>query len=299
MTQSWKISFACPRELAQHLTGDVPALDALDNPPLLVATEPDEQKPEEWRIDAYVEEEPSEELIALLQALKPGLTRAEMDIGPVGDEDWVTLSQAGLDPIEAGRFFVYPSHHADLLPDGRIGIMIDAGQAFGTGQHQTTTGCLRMIDGLVDAGGIANVLDIGTGTAILALAAKKALRCPVVATDIDPVSIEVSALNIALNGEKTGDAPEAIMLDVADGPHSAVIAARAPYDLVTANILAGPLIEMAAGISALVAPGGKLILAGLLTTQADAVLAAYAPHGLHEVRRISLGDWPTLLLARD
>ncbi len=298
MTQSWKISFPCTRALAQQLTGEVPALDSLDNPPLLVATEPDEQEPEQWRIDAYVEDEPDEALIALMQSLCPGLARADIDVGPVGDEDWVTLSQAGLDPIEAGRFFVYPSHHAERLPQNRIGIMIDAGQAFGTGQHQTTTGCLRMIDALADEGGIANVLDIGTGTAILALAAKKALRCPVVATDIDPVSIEVSALNIALNGEKTGDTPDAIMLDVADGPNSAVIAVRAPYDLVTANILAGPLIEMAAGISALVAPGGKLVLAGLLTTQADAVLAAYAPYGLHEVRRITLGDWPTLLLAR-
>lgn len=292
---SWKISFPCPRGVALALSGDVPALDALDPPLLIVATEPDEQSPEQWRIDAYVQAQPSGEFLALLLDHAPGVARDAVSVEQLADEDWVTLSQAGLPPVTAGRFYVSTPRDAHLAPAGSIGLVIDAGLAFGTGQHATTTGCLRMIDSLSDIAP-ARVLDLGTGSAILALAARKLFGSPVVATDIDPVAVEVAARNARDNGVEP--AAGAFMLGLADGTQCPLIAAHAPYDLVIANILAGPLIEMAEAISQVVAPGGRLILAGLLVAQADAVQRAYAPFGFAEERRITLGDWPTLLLRR-
>lgn len=293
---SWKISFPCPRVIAEQWAHETPEIDHLENPLLIVATEPDESKPDDWRIDAYAEHRPDDAQLAGLMA-RAGLTdRSQISIEALEAEDWVTMSQQGLEPIRAGRFFVYPSHYNETLPKDAITLRIDAGQAFGTGQHQTTSGCLMMIDRLIGHHPIRRGLDIGTGTAILALAMHKACTCPVVATDVDPVSIEVSAENIRTNGEELAEG--ALMLDVADGTQSNLIARYAPYDLVCANILARPLIDMAEGISQTVAPEGRLILAGLLDTQADDVKAAYAAHGLKEVDRITMGDWPTLLLAR-
>lgn len=292
---SWKISFPCPRAVALALSGDVPALDALEPPLLIVATEPDEQSPEQWRIDAYAQAEPTGEVLALLLDHAPGVARDAVRVEQLADEDWVTLSQSNLPPVTAGRFFVSTPRDAHLAPAGSIGLVIDAGLAFGTGQHATTTGCLCMIDSLAGSAP-ARALDLGTGTAILALAARKLFGCLVVATDIDPVAVEVAGRNARANDVEP--AAGAFMLGVADGTESALIAAHAPYDLVIANILAGPLIEMAGAIAAVVAPGGRLILAGLLVEQADAVQRAYAPFGLAEEHRITLGDWPTLLLRR-
>ncbi|MCA3254537.1 MAG: 50S ribosomal protein L11 methyltransferase, partial [Alphaproteobacteria bacterium] len=234
-------------------------------------------------------------------SLVPGADPAAMQVEHVPAADWVTLSQAGLEPISAGRFHVYTARHADTLKPGQIGLLIEAGQAFGTGQHETTAGCLTMIDRLAEEGfAVADAIDLGTGTAILALGiAKRWRQARVLATDIDPVAIEVSAENVAVNGERVGSGAGEIALAVADGPNHPEIAARAPYQLVVANILAGPLIEMAGGIGPLVAPGGRLLLAGLLTEQAAAVTAAYVAAGLRPVARHDAGDWPTLMLTRD
>jgi len=261
------------------------------NPPVLVADEPDESKPDDWLIHAYFEHPPTRAEIATLTSLGSGPPQVEQ----LGEADWVTMSQAGLQPIRAGRFTVHtPTHAAD--PD-RINLEIDASLAFGTGQHATTSGCLAALDRLEREGAhFANIADIGTGTGLLAFAAL-ALRpdAKCIATDIDPVAVDVARDNAAINGVKLGHGAGELLLTVADGLDSPLLAARAPFDLIVANILAGPLIELAPGFANALAPGGMIILAGLLDTQADSVCAAYEKLGLAIHDRGS-GEWPVLVL---
>ena len=190
--------------------------------------------------------------------------------------DWVTMSQQGLGPIRAGRFFVHtPMHYADR-PADTVNFEIDAGLAFGTGQHDTTAGCLAALDRLEAAGKrFANIADIGTGTGLLAFA-EMALwpEAKAIATDIDEIAVRVSEENAAINGLKLGHGPGELLLAVADGMDHPLIQARAPYDLLIANILAGPLIELAPAFATSIAPRASVVLAGLLDTQADAVIAA-------------------------
>ena len=300
MSDSWKLSLPCTRAEGEAFGGDIPALAALDDPPVIVATEPDEDQPDAWRIDAYCETRPSETLIELLLSLVPSAAHSGVTIERVADADWVTESQAGLAPISAGRFHVHTSADPGTPSPGQTVLRIDAGRAFGTGHHATTTGCLVMLDRLANEGRVfRNALDLGTGTGLLALGIASAWpTAAVIASDIDPVSIEVAAENIAVNGGRVGVGTGEIALAVADGLGHASLAARAPYDLIAANILARPLIDMAADIAGALAPGGTLILAGLLSSQADAVLAAYAVHGCKLAARHEIGDWPTLVLER-
>ena len=209
----------------------------------------------------------------------------------------MTRSQQGLQPIRAGRFFVHtPMHYADR-PAETVNFEIDAGLAFGTGQHATTAGCLGVLDRLATSGAqFSNVADIGTGTGLLAFAALAlwpGARC--IATDIDPVAIDVSRDNAAINSVKTGHGAGELLLAVADGMDSPMLAARAPFDLLIANILAGPLIELAPAFAQALAPGGTIILAGLLDTQAEAVAKAYEAQGLKLIDRGN-GEWPVVEL---
>ena len=211
--------------------------------------------------------------------------------------DWVTKSQQGLQPIRAGRFFVHtPMHYTDR-PADTVNLEIDAGLAFGTGQHATTAGCLGALDGLATSGAaFKNVADIGTGTGLLAFAALSLWpesRC--IATDIDPIAVDVSRDNAAINSVKLGHGAGELLLAVADGMDSPMLAARAPFDLLIANILAGPLIELAPAFVSALAPGGTIILAGLLDTQAEGVVRAYEKRGLKLQDRGS-GEWPVLVL---
>ena len=299
MTDTWKITLPCTREEGEAFAGEF-TLPSEREPPVISAEEADESDPERWQVTAYVEGEPDETLIADLLALVPSATRGDMAIERLPAQDWLTLSQQGLQPIAAGRFHVYTAAHADTLKPGQIGIRIEAGQAFGTGQHATTAGCLTILDRLANTGyAFANILDLGTGSGILALAAiKRWPHARVVASDIDPVSVEVAAENVLMNGERVGSDAGAIELVAADGFDDPRLRARAPYDLVLANILAGPLITLAADIAAVMAPGGNLLLAGLLTDQADDVIAAYAAVGCRLFERHVVGDWPTLRLMR-
>lgn len=300
MTDTWKITLPCTREEGEALAGEV-TLASGREPPVISTEEPDPNDPERWQLTAYIEVEPDATLIADLLALIPSARRTDLVVEALPAQDWLTLSQAGLKPISAGRFHVYTAAHADTLRPGQIGIRIEAGQAFGTGQHETTAGCLTVLDRLAEAGrDFANVLDLGTGSGILALGIVK--RWPgaqVIASDIDPVSVEVAAENVELNGERVGDGAGAIELVAADGLGHARLQARAPFDLVAANILAGPLIALASDIAAVLAPGGTLLLAGLLVDQADDVIAAYAAVGCRLTDRLTVGDWPTLRLTRD
>jgi len=294
---TWKVSLPCTRAEAEALKEDIAQFAAMDAPPVLMTSEADGDA---WRMDAYFESEPDAADIALLRSLAPSAGGAQPVAEELGDADWVTLSQAGLEPIRAGRFFVHTPAHRDSVPPGAIAFEIDAGRAFGTGQHETTTGCLIALDRLKASGArIANLADIGTGTGLLAFAAMRlwpAARA--IASDIDPVAIEVAAANAAVNGIGIGRARGRLELIVAPGMDHRRLRDRAPYDLLIANILASPLVDLAPALAGALAPGGRLILAGLLDHQAQSVAAAYRRQGMAAVARIDRGDWPSLVLRK-
>jgi len=300
MTDSWKVTLPCTRAEAEALKDDISPLAWLDFPPVLMTSEADGARPDEWRLDAYFDHEPTAEMLGLLAALAPSSAGVEPAVERVEDRDWVTLSQQGLEPIRAGRFFVHTPAHRDSAPPDLIALEIDAGRAFGTGQHETTTGCLVALSAMKAGGAaVANLVDLGTGTGLLAFAALKlwpAARAA--ASDNDPVAIEVSEENAAINRVRPGRARGQLELVVAEGMDHVRLQARAPYDLVIANILAGPLIGLAPSVAAAIAPGGRLILAGLLDHQAPAVAAAYRRQGMMLTGRVERGEWPTLVMRK-
>jgi ribosomal protein L11 methyltransferase len=209
------------------------------------------------------------------------------------DADWIRLSQEGLPPVRAGRFFVYGAHDAGAVPHGVIPIRIEAGLAFGTGHHETTALCLGVLSDLSKRRRFANVLDLGCGTGLLAIGAAKLWRRPVIASDIDPVAVEVTRENARANGE--GPLVRGVTADGLDHP---ALAGQAPYDLVVANILAGPLTRLAPAIARALEPGGVLILSGLLAWQENLVASFYRPQGLILRTTRRAGVWTALLLER-
>jgi len=282
---AWKVTLPCTRAEAEAIDTAEPALDAV-----LMTSEEVEDDVERWRLDAYLEDEPDAATIAALRALLPSAAGVEPRIEALGDADWVAMSQAGLEPIREGRFVVHTSAFPAEAPANGRAYLIDAGQAFGTGHHATTSGCLAMLDGLSDRT-FGNVIDLGTGTGLLAFAAQHLWpAATITATDIDPIAVQVTRENMAANDVAN------LQLIVADGARDPGIAARAPYDLVIANILAGPLIAMAPEVTAIAAPGASVVLAGLLTRQADEVIAAYAAQGCALAARDVRGDWTILRL---
>jgi ribosomal protein L11 methyltransferase len=297
---NWKLSLPCTRAEAELLNEDVTALAQFDSPPTLMTSEAAPDRADEWRLDAYFDRKPGAEDVALIRQLVPSAGATEPVIEPIDDADWVTISQQGLEPIRAGRFFVHTPAHRSAIPADAIAFEIDAGRAFGTGHHETTTGCLEALDRLKSSGAtFRNVLDIGTGTGLLAFSALKLWPAArIAASDIDPVSIEVTSENARINGIGTGRGHGQVELRVAAGLKDQRLRARAPFDLIIANILAGPLITMAPAISAALAPGGRLILAGLLAQQEEAVAGAYRRHRLTTSGRVLLGEWPTLILRK-
>ena len=289
---SFRATIACNRAQAEAIADTDAAFADIADPPVLVADEPDAARPDQWLIHAYFDHPPSGEELAALASLGVGEPRVEQ----LGEADWVTMSQSGLQPIRAGRFYVHTPMYRGV-PPGAVPFEIDAGLAFGTGQHATTSGCLAALDTLQYNGCLfTNIVDVGTGSGLLAFAALALwpqARC--IATDIDAVAIDVARDNAAINGVKMGHGVGELLLAVADGMESALLTARAPFDLIVANILAGPLIALAPGFREALAPGGTIMLSGLLDTQADAVAAAYEAQGLHIKERGS-GEWPVLVL---
>ncbi len=212
-------------------------------------------------------------------------------VEPLPDQDWIKHSQEGLPPVRAGRFFVYGAHDAGQVPAGVIPMRIEAGMAFGTGHHETTALCLAALSDLARARRYRHMLDLGCGTGLIAIGAAKLWKRPVLASDIDPVAIEVTKENARGNG--AGPLVRAV---VADGLINPVLAASAPYDLIVANILAGPLTRLAPQIVGALAPGGTLILSGLLHNQEDLVLSFY--HRLQLRERYREGPWSALVLMK-
>lgn len=296
---SWTVSLPCTRDEAEALSGEIPELDAMPEAPVIVTREIDEDAGL-WQLDAYMDAKPGAALLKLLQSFVPSAKGQQPVVAELPEEDWVTLSQQGLEPVRAGRFFVHTSSYADRVPPGTTPFLIDASQAFGTGGHDTTAGCLAMLDRLARQGASPrNIADIGTGTGLLAFAAMALWpRAKAIASDIDPASIVVTRDNAGINGVSLGRGGGRLALAVAPGTDHPAIRHRAPYDLIIANILAGPLITLAPDIAAATAPGGHAILAGLIARQMDPVLAAYRAQGFRLAARGGSAEWPCLLLVK-
>ena len=267
------------------------ALEALEPAPTGVGVFEVEDGKGIWEVGGYFLDAPDDIDLALLSA---AFGAGPFVVSEVPDQDWVAKVRRELPPVEAGRFFVYGSHDAALLPEGRIGLLIEAAMAFGTGHHGTTLGCLRAYDRLLDDGQrFDNVLDLGCGTAVLAMSAARMGAAHVLASDIDPVAVEVALANVKANGLVGRVAcVESVGFD------SPVLRAGAPFDLIFANILKGPLIELAPDIAAHLAPGGRAILSGLLVEQADEIVEVYQGQGLALETREDLGEWSALTLRR-
>jgi ribosomal protein L11 methyltransferase len=248
-----------------------------------------------WHVEGFASEKPQAALIEAALALAwaaLGTAPPEIAVERVAERDWLAENQASFPPLVAGRYFIHGSHHQGGTPAGRIGLRIDAATAFGTGEHATTRSCLLALDRLARRGRRRRVLDMGTGTGILAIAAAKTWRRPVQARDIDAESVKVTARNAAVNGV-------AGLVDVrrSDGYRDRFLRRAGRFDLVVANILARPLSLMAKDLARALAPGGVAVLSGLLARHEPAVLAAHRAQGLHLRRRIAIAGWHTLVLA--
>jgi len=259
-----------------------------------IATTEVDEKNDVWEASIYLM---AEDEAAIHERL-----RAMLDDGPAGivierevipDIDWIAKSLEGLKPVRAGRFLVHGSHDRDKVHAHDVAIEIDAGQAFGTGHHGTTAGCLEMIAEVTRARPVANALDLGTGSGVLAIAIRKLLPVPVLATDIDPIAVKVARENARRNGIVQG-----IDFRVAPGFHSTAFREHGPFDLIIANILARPLMKMAPQLVANLAGGGSVILSGILAAQRWKVIAAYNSAGLKHVRTIWRNGWVTIHLRR-
>lgn len=297
MAEAWKLTaFASKAEIETALVAQEREI-GWDEDIGLAGFEIAEDRPDEWRLDVYLPRKPTAADRRAIEALfkgEPPRFAAEK----LPDADWVTESQKGVDPIRAGRFHVRtPEHPAD---PAAVDLVIPATQAFGTGQHATTAGCLLMLERMKRDGlGPRNLIDVGTGTGLLAFAARSLWpRALVTASDIDPVCELVVEDNASLNTVPLGGARGEVLMTTADGIRDPLLGARAPYDLLIANILARPLIEMAPDFARAVSPGGSVVLAGLLTTQEAAVRRAYRLRGFRLARRLERGDWSILWLRR-
>ncbi len=268
------------------------ALETLVEPPSASGVHDRDDGSGIWEVGAYFEAAPDRAGLALIAAAHGA---EDFSVAPVGSRDWLAQVRAGLTPVEAGRFIVYGSHDRERVPSNRVGLEIEAALAFGTGHHESTRGCLLVLDGLLRSGAtFRNVADVGTGTGVLAMAAAKVMAARVTAWDIDPLAAVTARANVAANRLGTR-----VLCLAAPGFAHPLVHARAPYDLVFANILAGPLKRLAREMARHTEPGATLVLAGLLTRQAPGVEAVYRGFGFRCRRRVELGVWTALMLRRD
>ncbi|HLI65116.1 MAG TPA: 50S ribosomal protein L11 methyltransferase [Caulobacteraceae bacterium] len=268
------------------------AAAAIDADPLLesatYAILEEDERAARWRIDAYPVGAEEADMLTRLLAGFPALAIVRETLA---DANWLTLALSGLPPVRAGRFFIYGAHDAGRAPPNAVALRIEAGAAFGTGHHGTTTGCLDAYDSLRKRRRFVRVLDVGAGTGVLAIAAARTGGRVVRGTDIDAASVRIAAENARLNRAHA-------RFVRASGLAHPLIAAAAPYDLIFANILAAPLVALAPAIARALTPGGRVILSGLLRAQERRVRAAYIGQGLRFERRLHRDAWATLVMAR-
>lgn len=259
---------------------------------LAIATTEVDEKNDVWEASVYMLADEEEAIRARLEDLfSADFADLEIQREVLPDIDWIAKSLEGLKPVRAGRFIVHGSHDRDKVRVNDLAIEIEAGQAFGTGHHGTTAGCLEVIGDVVRSRSVRNALDLGTGSGVLAIAVRKLKRVPVLATDIDPIAVAVAEGNARSNGIVEG-----IEFRVAPGFHSTAFGEYGPFDLIIANILARPLMKMAPQLVAHLAPGGSVILSGILASQRWKVIGAYNGAGLAHVRTIWRNGWVTIHL---
>ncbi|MCB1385069.1 MAG: 50S ribosomal protein L11 methyltransferase [Nitratireductor sp.] len=288
-----RLYFECPARQATELAGELETRFEADGYPV-ASFESDEAKGL-WSVSVYLPPEEEGEAEAaireILSVRDPAITIAREVLG---DEDWVTRTLEGLAPVRAGgRFVVHGSHDRGCARAHEHAILIDAALAFGSGHHGTTAGCLDMIGREMKRRRFKNALDLGSGTGVLAIAIAKAMHCPVLASDIDPVAMNIAAENARLNGVGA-----LIASITAAGFTHPSFAARKPFDLIVANILARPLQAMAADLARHAASGGTVILSGLLPHQRARITAAYRLQGLHLAHTRYRDGWMTLVLLK-
>lgn len=294
---SWKLTAVTSKAAVEQALQRRELTIGWDENIVLTGFEVDPEQPDVWRLEAYTQGKPTTHERAALQALfdepAPPILAEQLP-----DIDWVAESQKGIDPIRAGRFRVRTPDHDALGDPALTEFVIPAAQAFGTGQHETTAGCLEMLDIMYRQGlRPHNVADIGTGTGLLAFAALDLWPlAKAIASDIDPVCGPAVITNCKLNDVPLGTDRGQLAMVIADGMNEPALQARAPFDLLIANILAGPLIAMAQDFAQAMAPRSSMLLAGLLETQEQAVLAAYRKAGFRLHRRMVNGDWSILWL---
>lgn len=299
MASSWKlVARASKRRVQAALLAHDEAWD-WDHEIVLSGREVTENRPNDWVIEAWLPRKPrkadKDALAALFGKRAPRIVEEKLP-----DADWLVLSQQGVAPIRAGRFHVHTPDFESVAEPGVIDFAIPASQAFGTGHHATTAGCLVMLDAMKRRGLVVrNLADIGTGTGLLAFAALALWpRAPATASDIDSVCLGVVAENAAANRVPMGSGAGALTMLVADGMEHSLLAARGPYDLLIANILAGPLVELAEDFARAVVPGGSVVLGGLLVDQEAALRAAYRRAGFRLAARLDNQGWSILWLRR-
>ena len=257
----------------------------------LTASAHENEETGEWIFEAACDSPP--DLAAFAELARQTLGGAvEFSVERIDPEiNWVAKSLEGLPPVIAGGFYVYGSHETGPIPGGLTAMKIDAAQAFGTGHHETTTGCLEAIDKLLKRKKPRYMLDVGTGTGVLAIALAKRTRQPVIASDIDPISVVATAENAAENG-----VGKLVIAVEATGLNHPTIAQNGPYDLIVANILAGPLMALAPAVGKAAQKGATIILSGILQHQARGVINAYARQGMTLTQQLQRKDWTTLML---
>jgi len=284
-----QLSVSLTKEQAYALVDAVSERDDL----ALTASAHENEETGEWVFEATCDSPPDLAAFSELarQVLGGEVTFSVETIDP--EVNWVAKSLEGLAPVIAGGFYVYGSHSSDAIPEGLTPMRIEAAQAFGTGHHETTTGCLEAIEMVLRKRTPSRMIDIGTGTGVLAIALAKRVDAKILATDIDPIAVTTTIENANDNGVGAQiDTIEATGLDHAE------IAARAPFDMIVANILAGPLTELAPGMGRIAQAGGTTILSGILNIQADGVIAAYKAAGFELMDHLKRKDWTTLVLRK-
>jgi ribosomal protein L11 methyltransferase len=299
MADSWKLIAQAPKAAVHGALLAHEDIEEWDPEIVVTGHEIAEGRPDEWMLEAFLPRPPRSGDRAAVAALFAGKA-PELIAEKVPEAEWVTESQKGVAPIRAGRFYIHTPDHPFCGEKGVISFEIPASQAFGTGHHATTAGCLAMLTAMKRRGVVARkVADIGTGTGLLAFAALALWpRAHAVASDIDPVCAPIVAENATRNGFRIGARPGELAVAIAAGMDDPLLRDCGPYDLLIANILAGPLVELAPAFAEAVPPRGHCLLAGLLTAQERAVRSAYRAVGFAPVGRLVRGDWSILWLRR-